>query len=294
MAVEYHSLRELVELAEAQEKFVWEIVQQADMIESERTAEQSFAKMHEMYRAMWQADQDYDGARRSASRRAGGDGEKLEQYNASGNNICGPFIGKVMEKAIKMGESNACMRRIVAAPTAGSAGVIPGVFLALKEEKALSDEILLKGLYTAGAVGYLLMRNASVAGAEAGCQAEVGAASAMAAAGVVEMFGGTPKQCLDAGSLALSNLLGLVCDPIAGLVEAPCQNRNSIGATNALICAQQALAGIKALIPFDEMVEAMYHVGRSLPFELRESALGGCAGTKTGCQKTCEIFRKNE
>lgn len=169
-----------------------------------------------------------------------------------------------------------------------------GVFLALKEEKALSDEILLKGLYTAGAVGYLIMRNASVAGAEAGCQAEVGAASAMAAAGVVEMFGGTPKQCLDAGSLALSNLLGLVCDPIAGLVEAPCQNRNSIGAANALICAQQALAGLKALIPFDEMVEAMYHVGRSLPFELRESALGGCAGTKTGCQKTCEIFRKNE
>ena len=191
-------------------------------------------------------------------------------------------------------EVNASMGVIVAAPTAGSAGVIPGVFLALKEEKALSDEILLKGLYTAGAVGYLLMRNASVAGAEAGCQAEVGAASAMAAAGVVEMFGGTPKQCLDAGSLALSNLLGLVCDPIAGLVEAPCQNRNSIGATNALICAQQALAGIKALIPFDEMVEAMYHVGRSLPFELRESALGGCAGTKTGCQKTCEIFRKNE
>ena len=147
MAVEYHSLRELVELAEAQEKFVWEIVQQADMIESERTAEQSFAKMHEMYRAMWQADQDYDGARRSASRRAGGDGEKLEQYNASGNNICGPFIGKVMEKAIKMGESNACMRRIVAAPTAGSCGVLPAVLLSFAEDFPATEEMLVQALY---------------------------------------------------------------------------------------------------------------------------------------------------
>ena len=172
--------------------------------------------------------------------------------------------------------------------------MVPGVLLALQEEKGFTDEQMVDALFHTAAIGYLMMRNASVAGAEAGCQAEVGAASAMAAAGVVEMFGGTPKQCLDAGSLALSNLLGLVCDPIAGLVEAPCQNRNSIGAANALICAQQALAGLKALIPFDEMVEAMYHVGRSLPFELRESALGGCAGTKTGCQKTCEIFRKNE
>ena len=140
---------------------------------------------------------------------------------------------------------NASMGVIVAAPTAGSAGVIPGVFLALQEERRLSDDTLLKGLYTAGAVGYLLMRNASVAGAEAGCQAEVGAAAAMAAAGVIEMLGGTPKNCLDGAALALSNLLGLVCDPVAGLVEAPCQNRNSIGAANAIICAEQVLVSIQ-------------------------------------------------
>ena len=134
------------------------------------------------------------------------------------------------------------------------------------------------------------MRNASVAGAEAGCQAEVGAASAMAAAAVTEIMGGTADMCLYAASAALSNLLGLVCDPIAGLVESPCQSRNAIGASNALICAEQALAGIPWPIPFDEMAEAMYHVGRSLPFELRESALGGCAGTPTACEKTCRIF----
>lgn len=164
------------------------------------------------------------------------------------------------------------------------------MLLALQEEYGLADEIVLKGLYTAGAVGYLLMRNASVAGAEAGCQAEVGAASAMAAAAAVEMMGGTPSMCLEAASAALSNLLGLVCDPIAGLVEAPCQNRNSIGASNALVCAEQTLSGIRQMIPFDEMVTAMYHVGRSLPFELRESALGGCAATETACQRTCQIF----
>lgn len=146
-------------------------------------------------------------------------------------------------------EVNASMGVIVAAPTAGSSGVVPGVLLALQEEYDLAEKEVLNGLYTAGAIGYLLMRNASVAGAEAGCQAEVGAASAMAAAAAVEMMGGTPKQCLDAASVAISNLLGLVCDPIAGLVEYPCQNRNSVGAANALICAEQTLAGIPAVIP---------------------------------------------
>ena len=199
-----------------------------------------------------------------------------------------------MTYAMAVLEVNASMGVIVAAPTAGSSGVVPGVLFALQEEFDLPDEELLNGLYTAGAVGYLLMRNASVSGAEAGCQAEVGAASAMAAAAAAEIMGGSPQMCLWAATGALSNLLGLVCDPIAGLVEAPCQNRNSIGASNALICAEQALAGIRQIIPFDEMAEAMYHVGRCLPFELRESALGGCAGTASACEKSCRIFGKTE
>lgn len=220
----------------------------------------------------------------------GGEAKKLNEHRKQGKAVCGSLVSKAITYAMAVLEVNASMGVIVAAPTAGSSGVVPGVLLALKEEFELSDEMILNGLYTAGAVGYLLMRNASVAGAEAGCQAEVGAASAMAAAAVTEIMGGTADMCLYAASEALSNLLGLVCDPIAGLVESPCQSRNAIGASNALICAEQALAGIPWPIPFDEMAEAMYHVGRSLPFELRESALGGCAGTPTACEKTCRIF----
>lgn len=220
----------------------------------------------------------------------GGEAKKLNEHRKQGKEVCGSLVSKAITYAMAVLEVNASMGVIVAAPTAGSSGVVPGVLLALKEEFELSDEMILNGLYTAGAVGYLLMRNASVAGAEAGCQAEVGAASAMAAAAVTEIMGGTADMCLYAASAALSNLLGLVCDPIAGLVESPCQSRNAIGASNALICAEQALAGIPWPIPFDEMAEAMYHVGRSLPFELRESALGGCAGTPTACEKTCRIF----
>ena len=187
-------------------------------------------------------------------------------------------------------EVNASMGVIVAAPTAGSSGVVPAVLLALEEEFGLNEKTLLDGLFTAGAVGYLLMKHASVSGAQAGCQAEVGSASAMAAAMAVAMMGGTPEQCLDAASIALSNLLGLVCDPIAGLVEAPCQSRNAVGAANAITSAEMVLSGIKAVIPFTEMMQAMYRVGCKLPSELRETALGGCAVTPTGCAHNCRIF----
>lgn len=221
----------------------------------------------------------------------GGEAKMLAEHRNSGKSVCGGILGRAVTYAMAVLEVNASMGVIVAAPTAGSSGVLPGVLLALQEEYELTDEELLNGLYTAGAVGYLLMRNASVAGAEAGCQAEVGAASAMAAAAAVELMGGSPQKCLDAASLAMSNLLGLVCDPIAGLVEYPCQNRNGVGAGNALICAEQTLAGIGAVIPFDEMAQAMYRVGKSLPFELRESALGGCASTPSACKRACEIFK---
>ncbi|MSS64530.1 L-serine ammonia-lyase, iron-sulfur-dependent, subunit alpha [Velocimicrobium porci] len=220
----------------------------------------------------------------------GGEASKLRQMRRGGKSICGTILSKSITHAMAVLEVNASMGLIVAAPTAGSAGVVPGLLLALQEEYSLSDEHLIDGLFTAGAVGYLIMRNATVAGAQAGCQAEVGAASAMAAAAAVEIMGGTPAQCLNAASTAIMNLLGLVCDPIAGLVESPCQSRNAMGVSNALCCAEIALSGIEQAIPFDEMVETMYKVGRSIPFELRETALGGCAATATGCQKTCQIF----
>lgn len=172
--------------------------------------------------------------------------------------------------------------------TAGSS-VWFGVLLALQEEKGFSDEQMTDALFHTAAIGYLLMRNASVAGAEAGCQAEVGAASAMAAAAVTELMGGTPEMCLQAAAMAISNLLGLVCDPVAGLVEVPCQSRNAIGAVNAVTCAEITLSGVMYPIPFDEMVDAMYKVGKSIPFELRETAIGGCAGTPTGCGMRCRI-----
>lgn len=199
-------------------------------------------------------------------------------------------LSKAIAYAMAVLEVNASMGLIVAAPTAGSSGVIPGAVLSVCEDYGLGDAAVYDGLLNASAIGYLFMRNASVAGAEAGCQAEVGAASAMAASAIAQLLGGSLQQCLQAASLALSNLLGLVCDPIAGLVESPCQTRNAIGVANAFTSAQLALAGVNHPVPFDEMTEAMYKVGKSLPFELRETALGGNAGTPTGCS-LCGICR---
>lgn len=222
----------------------------------------------------------------------GGEAQKVSQHALSSQSICGSILSKAISYSMAVLEVNASMGLIVAAPTAGSAGVLPGALLALQEEKSLSDESIYNGLLNASAIGYLLMRNASVAGAEAGCQAEVGAASAMAASAIVEMMGGTPEACLQAATFALSNLLGLVCDPIAGLVESPCQSRNAIGVANAITSAELALSGISHPIPFDEMAHAMLRVGKSLPFELRETAMGGCAGTPTGCELNCKICGK--
>ena len=222
----------------------------------------------------------------------GGEARKVSDHAREGKSICGSMLSKAIAYSLAVLETNASMGLIVAAPTAGSSGVLPGTLLAAKEALELSNDDLYKGLLNASAIGYLLMRNASVSGAEAGCQAEVGAASAMAASALVEMMGGSPEMCLEAATFALSNLLGLVCDPIAGLVESPCQSRNAIGVANAITSAEMVLSGVTQPIPFDEMAEAMLRVGRSLPFELRETAMGGCAGTPTGCALGCQICGK--
>lgn len=204
--------------------------------------------------------------------------------------ISGKFFQRVIAYSMAVLEQNSSMGLIVAAPTAGSSGVIPGTFVAIQEEHGFSDEQMLYALLCAGALGYIITRNATVSGAEGGCQAEIGSAAAMAAGAITELFGGTPEQALDAGSLAIANMLGLVCDPIAGLVEAPCQKRNAMGATNAIISADIILSGASNPVPFDQTVSAMYSVGRALPFELRESALGGLASTPAGCALNCKIF----
>ena len=220
---------------------------------------------------------------RSTSGLTGGDAARMQAYAKVGSPLAGGPFARAVARALAVSEYNAAMGRIVAAPTAGSSGVVPGVLLALKEEYHLDDADLLPALYNASAVGYLAMRNATVAGAVGGCQAEVGVASAMAASAAVELMGGTPTQCLDAASTSLMNLLGLVCDPVGGLVEYPCQNRNAIGVAGAITAAELALSGVKQLIPFDEMLAAMYNVGRRLAPELRETAKGGCAVTPAGC-----------
>mgnify|MGYP000898192346 FL=1 len=215
----------------------------------------------------------------------GGEAQKLSRHLASGKEICGNVLEKGITYAMATLETNASMGLIVASPTAGSAGIVPGMMLALQEVYGFSDKKIRQALFNAGAIGYLAMRNATVAGAVGGCQAEVGIASAMAASAAVELLGGTPLQCTYAASTVLMNMLGLVCDPVGGLVEYPCQNRNAAGVSNALIAAEMSLAGIPQFIPLDEMIDAMYTVGKKLPAELRETALGGCAATPSACEK---------
>lgn len=289
--MDFKNGKALLELCELEGLLISEVMKRREQFLKEMTADQVDEKMAKALEIMKNSvHESLDEPVRSIGGLIGGEAARIRRHRREGKAICGEVLSRAIVHSMAVLELNASMGVIVAAPTAGSSGVVPGLLLALKEVYALTDEDMLKGLYTAGAVGYLIMRNASVAGAEAGCQAEVGAASAMAAAAAVELMGGTPSQCLDAASTALSNLLGLVCDPIAGLVEAPCQSRNAIGVANALTCAEIALSGVKQIIPFDEMVDAMYRVGRRIPFELRETALGGCAATATGCARQCEIF----
>ena len=289
--MDFNTAEELLDLCKKENKAISEIMRLREIIYGELNADEVESRMKKSLEIMREsAHKPLKTVVKSIGGMIGGEAEKLEKRRTEGKSICGNVLTKALIYSQAVLEVNASMGVIVAAPTAGSAGVLPSVLFALQEEFELTDDTLLKGLFTAGAIGSLLMKNASVSGAEAGCQAEIGSAAAMAAAAAVEMMGGTPEQCLDAASITISNMLGLVCDPIAGLVEMPCQTRNAAGASNALTSAEIALAGIKAAIPFSEMAEAMYRVGKGLPHELRETALGGCASTPTGCSYQCRIF----
>ena len=264
----------------------WEVVMLDDMKERNVSREESFNEMLVMLRAMRTADQEYDPTLRSASGLAGGDGEKLHQYRMKENRLIGDYLVEVMEKAIKMGESNACMKRIVAAPTAGSCGVIPAVLLTYEEQKKVDEEKIAQALYVAAGIGEVIAASACIAGAGGGCQAEIGSASAMAAGALTYLEGGNNEEIVHAAALSLKNMLGLTCDPVAGLVEVPCIKRNVSGAVNAVVSSQMAIAGIRSAIEPDEVIDSMRRIGKQIPECLRETSREGLAITPSAIAVT--------
>lgn len=287
--MDFKNAKELLTLCQDHQLPISEIMRQREIIVGETTDESVNSRMARVLEIM--KDAAFSPVKtpvKSMGGLIGGEAQKLSRHLASGKGICGNVLEKAITYAMATLETNASMGLIVASPTAGSAGIVPGLLLALQEVYDFSDEDIQKALFNAGAIGYLAMRNATVAGAVGGCQAETGVAAAMAASAATELLGGTPLQCTHAASTVLMNMLGLVCDPVGGLVEYPCQNRNAAGVANALVAAEMALAGITQLIPLDEMITIMYTVGKKLPAELRETALGGCATAPSACE-ACHI-----
>ena len=284
--MDFKNAKELLALCQEKKLPISEVMRQREILLGETTAEIVDQRMDRVLEIM--KDAAFSPIKDpviSMGGLIGGEARKLCEFHDLGKSLCGNVLGKGITYAMATLETNASMGLIVASPTAGSAGIVPGMMLALQEVYGFSDKKIRQALFNAGAIGYLAMRNATVAGAVGGCQAEVGIASAMAASAAVELLGGAPLQCTYAASTVLMSMLGLVCDPVGGLVEYPCQNRNAAGVSNALIAAEMSLAGIPQFIPLDEMIDAMYTVGKKLPAELRETALGGCAATPSACEK---------
>lgn len=284
--MDFKNAKELLALCQKKKLPISEVMRQREILLGETTAEIVDQRMDRVLEIM--KDAAFSPIKDpviSMGGLIGGEARKLCEFHDLGKSLCGNVLGKGITYAMATLETNASMGLIVASPTAGSAGIVPGMMLALQEVYGFSDKKIRQALFNAGAIGYLAMRNATVAGAVGGCQAEVGIASAMAASAAVELLDGIPLQCTYAASTVLMNMLGLVCDPVGGLVEYPCQNRNAAGVSNALIAAEMSLAGIPQFIPLDEMIDAMYTVGKKLPTELRETALGGCAATPSACEK---------
>lgn len=274
---------ELLKLTKEENKKIYEIVIEEESDLTGQSVEEIRSKMYENLQVMMvSANLALNKEVKSISGLTGGDAKKLKEYSESHKTVSGKFINNAMAKALSTSEVNASMGKIVAAPTAGASGIIPSALISTAEKFELEEEKIVNGLFTAAGIGQIIAKNATISGAEGGCQAECGVASAMAAAAIVEMLDGNPESCLNAASFAIINILGLVCDPVAGLVEFPCALRNASGVINAFIAADIARAGVKSLVPFDEVVEAMYKVGKALPYSLKETALGGLAATPTG------------
>jgi L-serine dehydratase len=275
----YNSLQDIAAVCEQDKIGFWEAILYDDMDSRKVSKESSMKQMQSLWEAMLLAGNNYDKSQHSASGLVGGDGGLMEAYYQQNESLCGSFISMVIAQAIQMGESNACMKRIVAAPTAGASGVLPAVLLPLFREKKVTIDKIIEALYVSAGIGQVIAQRAYIAGAAGGCQAEVGSASAMAAGALVHIKGGDFDQILNAVAMSLKNLLGLVCDPVAGLVEVPCVKRNVIGAMNALSSADMALAGIKSKIPGDQVIDAMKEVGDHMHVSLRETGQGGLAAT---------------
>ncbi|AEG61044.1 L-serine ammonia-lyase, iron-sulfur-dependent, subunit alpha [Desulforamulus ruminis] len=281
--MKYHSVAEFVQLAEEQGITLGEVALEQEVLSSGRSREDVYAIMEKSLSVMEQAvERGMKEAVYSRSGLTGGDAQRLKQYADRGKSLSQGAILDAVNFALATSEVNASMGLVVATPTAGSSGVLPGCLLATGKKLGSSREKLVYALFNAGGIGFVIANNATISGAAGGCQAEVGAASAMAASAMVELAGGTPAQCAHGAAMALKNLLGLVCDPVAGLVEVPCVKRNSMGAAVAVVAADMALAGITSVIPCDEVIEAMYKIGTLLPSCLRETSLAGLATTPTG------------
>lgn len=286
----FRNVAELVEMATSRNMKISEIMIEQEMEITGRSREEVLGQMDRNLKVMEEAVERGIKGVKSHSGLTGGDAVLLQEYIKKGNFLSGETLLDAVSKAVATNEVNAAMGTICATPTAGSAGVVPGTLFAVKNKLNPTREQMVKFLFTSGAFGFVVANNASISGAAGGCQAEVGSAAGMAAAALVELAGGTPEQCAEAMAITLKNMLGLVCDPVAGLVEVPCVKRNAMGASNAMVAADMALAGIKSRIPCDEVIDAMYKIGQSMPTALKETAQGGLAATPTGRALEAKIF----
>lgn len=287
----YKSIQEMVDMSAASGKKLWELILEDQALQAEVTQDELFRKMHENFRVMLESiSEGLSFTGKSPSGLSGGWAGRLQNSINQGRNVGDSFFSGMLVKALAVAQCNSRMGKIVAAPTAGSCGIIPGVLVAAMEKWQIPEEEVVKSLFTSAGIGMVIANRASISGADGGCQAECGSASAMAAAALVELLGGTAAQSADACAISLKNSLGLVCDPVAGLVEIPCIKRNAGGAANALVAAELALAGIESVIPADEVIDAMKRVGNAMPESLRETAKGGLAATPTAKKLAKKIF----
>ena len=277
----YSSMQDIVKLCDKNHLEFWQAVVKEQAKETLESETAIFDKMKSMFSVMKLTVGNYDKHAKSSSGMAGGDGEKIHQYNQKGNPLLGPFLAEVIENAVKTAECNACMKRIVAAPTAGSCGVIPSILIVYQKQFQADDDTITKALLVGAGIGSVIAENASISGAKGGCQAEIGTASAMAAGAIAYLESRDNEIIMNAVAMAVKNMLGLVCDPVAGLVEVPCIKRNAAGAVNAVVSAYMALAGVKSVIPVDEVISAMDEIGRGLPSCFKETSQGGLAVTPT-------------
>lgn len=291
MEIKFDSVSELVEIATSKNTTISQICLEQTAADLDTSTSEVYSKMEDIFIVMKESAKEGVKAEvKSVSGLTGGMAYTYKEYVNKGKSLTGSFLGEILYNSLGIAEENACMGRIVACPTAGSCGIVPGCLIAVQNKYEIDDNSIIMGLFNTSAIGMIISKNASISGAEGGCQAECGSAAAMAASAIVEIMGGTPQMCADAAAQALKSVMGLICDPVAGLVEEPCVIRNASCSGIALIAADLTLSGIKSIIPADEVILAMGKVGNMLPYQLRETALGGIADTPTGKKISAKLY----